>query len=306
MNSINPIRKWMVSLRVYSLPFIILPYLFGILIAISIDGYAVNFTYVFIGLLPPFLFHFAGILQSDIYDYLNGVDTSPNRLSGGVIRKWITPRQAWSVVIGLYFISFLIIIYLMLEYGPGMLPYIITMILGIFYSLGNKFAFKYNAIGEWFLFASIGLVIPAYGFFIVTGVNSLTPVLVALPSAFFMAAIKHANNWIGALTVSPDTLEKGTFAYRAGFKVSRWYYFILITAPYVLTAAIVSWESYFTPEIPATLLITFFTFPFLLVLFSRAGKTKLIDPGNRILGLDSMTAVLYSVFMVLCCAAMII
>ena len=99
MKANRSVWKWIISLRTYSLAFVILPYLLGILVAVSNGGHKTNIGLLIIGLIPMMLCHLAANLQSDIYDYKKGIDVIPDSFSGGIVRQWITVRQAIRVVI---------------------------------------------------------------------------------------------------------------------------------------------------------------------------------------------------------------
>lgn len=303
MQSINPVRKWVVSLRIFSLPFIVLPYLLGVLVAVNVDGASLNLSLTLIGFIPMMLYHFAGTLQSDIFDFLKGIDKVPNRFSGGIVRKWISVKEATQVVVILYAVSVLSGIWLLYKLGMVFLPFaIFGSTIAFFYSAKSNLAFKYNVTGEWFIFICYGVVIPAYGYIINTGHLSFTPVLISIPAAFLMAAVKHANNWMAAL--KPECLEKSTLAYLFGYKASRFYFYLMIVLPYLLTGALIYWKDMLGVQIPNSMLIIYFSLPLLVFLFTRAGKTKLVKYKDRLYGLDSLTAALFCVFTFLCCAAL--
>jgi 1,4-dihydroxy-2-naphthoate octaprenyltransferase len=144
------------------------------------------------------------------------------------------------------------------------------------------------------------MLIPLYGYILNAGDISLLPLIIALPSAFFIAAVKHANNWIAAL--SPGNLEKFTAASLLGEKPSRLFYYLLVILPYILIPLLLMWGRY---DLPVTILLVYLSLPMLLVLIYRSAETKRISPANRILGLDSVTAMQYILFISLSCLSVI-
>jgi 1,4-dihydroxy-2-naphthoate octaprenyltransferase len=289
----------------HSLLFIIPPYLLGILAAIYSDGHSLSVFHAVIGFLPLVLYHMAANLLSDIHDYRKGIDKEANYFSGGIVRRWITTRQSMRLVIALFSLAFLSGIYMVLQVGLIIFPFVILgLVLGVFYSTGNNYAFKYNVTGEWFIFLGFGLIIPLYGYIIHTGELTMTPVLLALPAAFLIAAVKHANNWIAALT--PGNLEKYTAASLMGQRASRVFYYVLITLPYALVPLMIFWDRLSKNSLPVSLLVTYLSLPLLLVLLKRAGKARWVNPENRILGLDSVTAMLYILFVSLSCISVLL
>lgn len=303
--TIHPVIKWAVSLRMFSIPFIILPFLLGIIVAVSSEGSKFNLLLTSIGFIPLLLNHLAANLQSDIFDFRKGIDVTPNYFSGGIVRKWITIKEARFVVAGLYSLAILVGIIMIVMFGSVLIPFVVLgFLLSIFYSAGDKFAFKYNVTGEWFIFLGFGILIPAYGFLLNTGYLSLEPILISLPAAFLIAAVKHANNWIAALT--PGNLEKSTTAYLAGNTASRVYFNLMIVIPYLLMGFLVFYGDYFSLSIPGSILIIYLTLPVFIVLFLRALNNGLVNAKTRIYGLDSLTAFLYILFTGLCCISFLI
>jgi 1,4-dihydroxy-2-naphthoate octaprenyltransferase len=303
--TIDPLIKWTISFRVFSIPFILLPYILGILTATRTDGYDLNLAVSMAGFIPLLLSHLAANLQSDIYDYRKGIDVVPNYFSGGIVRKWINARQAWTAVIVLYATAFLAGIILVFFTGIVLVPFLILgLLLSIFYSAGDKYAFKYNVTGEWFIFLGFGMMIPAYGYFLNAGHLSLTPVVIALPAAFLIAAVKHANNWIAVLT--PGNLEKGTSAFLLGNAVSRIYYYLLVSIPYLLIGLFTFPDGGAGVGLPSSAFIIYISLPVMFMLFFRTGKVTHINTRKRVLGLDSITAVLYILFIGLYCISFFI
>lgn len=303
--TIHPVKKWTVSLRVFSLPFVVLPYALGVLIAAYVEGSNFNPVINIMAFIPVFLIFSAANLQSDIIDYRKGIDVIANDFSGGIVRKWISVRKAMNVVILLYLASLLSGIFLLFMIGTVMIPFLLSgFFLSLFYSAGDKFAFKYNVTGEWFIFGGFGILIPLYGFAMNTGYVSLSPLIISLPSAFLIAAVKHANNWIAVLT--PGNLEKGTTAYHMSSVASRVYYYSMIGIPYLLTGMVALGIFHQLNWVPESIYITLFTLPLFILLLRKAMKRKRINPPNRIFGLDSITALLYIFFTSLCCLALII
>jgi len=288
----------------FSLPFIILPYLLGIIIAAYIGGYSINWASILFGFVPILLFHLAGNLQSDIYDFVKGIDVVPQRFSGGIVRKWISLREAKWVVVLLYVSSFVIGIFLSFRFGIRFVPFIIAgFLFGLFYSARSNYALKYNVLGEWSIFGGFGIILPMYAYLIVTGELSLIPVFLSLPAAFLIAAVKHANNWIAILT--PGNLEKSTTAYRIGPRASRYYYYLLIAMPYIMMGVLLFWKDLLKITVPASMLITYLSLPIFVLLVGRAKQKVRGNPKQRRFELDSLTAILYSLYMFLCCTALI-
>lgn len=112
--------------------------------------------------LPLLFNHLAANLLSDIQDYRKGIDTVPDKLSGGIVRGWVTEKEVVQVVIGLYLAASAIGIILIFYLGLVMAPMLLAgFLLGLFYSTGTRYAFKYTILGEWSIFAGYGMLSPA-------------------------------------------------------------------------------------------------------------------------------------------------
>lgn len=289
----------------FSVPFIILPYLLGILVAVKSHGYDPGLFLAAMGFVPLVTIHFAANLQSDIFDYKKGIDVVPNSLSGGVVRKWISIKEAWIAVLSLYSVAIASGLYLTFELGAVYIPFLVTgLLLSIFYSAGNRLAFKYNFTGEWFIFAGFGILIPVYGYLMIAGSLSLDPVILSLPAAFLMAAVKHANNWIAVLT--PGNKERGTTANLMGSTNSRLYFCAMVLIPYLIIAGALLGVDIPSFRAPSSTALIFVSVPLAALLVFRTYRTSRVNTNIRVLGLDSLTAALYVFFMLLVCASVIL
>jgi 1,4-dihydroxy-2-naphthoate octaprenyltransferase len=305
LERIHPIRKWAVVFRLHSLLFIIPPYILGVLVAVIAERHVFNLALILVGFLTLVLYHIAGNLLSDIHDYRKGIDKEANFFSGGIVRGWITMRHAKRLVAVLFSLALFVGTLMVWQVGIILLPFIILgLILGIFYSTGDKYAFKYNVTGEWFILLGFGLLIPAYGYLLNAGQLTLTPFLYSLPAAFLIAAVKHANNWIASLT--PGNLEKYTTATLIGQKASRIFYYGLVILPYALVFLMVFWDKIAENSLPPSMLVTYLSLPLLMVSLRRAAKARWVNSESRVLGLDSLTAMLYILFISLSCISVVI
>jgi len=293
-------KRWIVSLRLFSLPFIILPYILGISVAIFHDGQLAGTGLLVFGFVPLMLCHLAGNLQSDVKDYRNGIDKEPHVLSGGVIRGWVSPGRALRVAVVLYLCAIIIGIIGAVQLGPMVILFtIIGPGLGILYSAGNKKAVKYGLAGEWFVFAVYGIIVPCYGYYLNSGAITLEPMLFFVPAAFLMGAVKHANNWVA--TLDPENLEDRTLASRGGVVFSRYYYYALVMLPYLLTLAFYLWEESLGILLPGSFLIIYFSLPALILIIYIGSRNQQFLAGNRLHAIDSSTAMLFSLFNLLLC-----
>ena len=95
------LRKWWVAIRPFALPASTMPVIFGSVLAVTIGKAKFNFPLFAASLLGMAILHTGANLLNDVYDYKKGVDQHVNPVSGGVVRGWITTREAliagWSL-----------------------------------------------------------------------------------------------------------------------------------------------------------------------------------------------------------------
>src|SRR6056297_1669070 len=88
------IKKWWISFRPFSLPASTMPVIFGTVLAVVYGNADFNIWYFLMALIGIVILHGASNILSDIHDFNRGLDREPNPVSGGVVRKIITIREA--------------------------------------------------------------------------------------------------------------------------------------------------------------------------------------------------------------------
>jgi 1,4-dihydroxy-2-naphthoate octaprenyltransferase len=298
------IKKWWVSLRLFSLPFAIIPFVYGLLLATFRGGHSPDPWLVFFALLTVTLYSLGANLLSDIMDFKKGVDRWVHSTSGGIIRGWITPGGAKTATTFLFALGTVALFAVTWMTGPWILPLgALGFLLSLFYAAGNRFAFKYNFLGEYCVMFSYGVVIPLWAYAVSAGHVALWPALWAVPLGFILAAVKHANNWLESNLEEHG--QPGITAVKIGRYRSRWYYFILVLLPYLLFFLMILPMPLFSERIllPATFYIVFLSLPYTLFLLVRSKRVwEALKPDRRF-QLDTLTGGLFILFGTLCCIA---
>ncbi len=266
------VKLWWIASRPYSLTASTMPVIFGTTMAVTIDGaemHWLRFLAAFVGMVS---LHVGTNLLNDGIDFNRGFDRRVNPISGGVVRGWITPRQAFVVAGALFaFGSALGVVLVALVGLPILWIGLAGVAIGFFYSVG-PFALKYHAVGDLAVFLDFGILGAMGAWAAQTGELSWLPALWTLPMSLLVIGILHGNNW---RDIEFDTAGGArTMASLLGDRLSVAYYGFLVFSPYALVLATIGISHLgMGPKMPLTFLITFLTLP-LAVRLMRRGLTR--------------------------------
>ena len=166
----------------------------------------------------------------------------------------------------------------MLVYFTGItLLYIglVGLLIGIFYTAGNKISLKYNGLGDLAVFMNFGILGSLGAWYVQTGTLSWIPVLWAIPMSTLVIAILHANNWRDIISDKEGKIF--TIASLLGDKKSLSYYGFLIYGPFVMVVFLILIPFFLFPEqnaMPFTFLITLLALPLAISLWKKALNRK--------------------------------
>ncbi|MGB4124243.1 MAG: prenyltransferase [Bacteroidales bacterium] len=301
-------KSWWISIRPFSLPASTMPVVFGSVLAYVYGNVSFNFWFFLLAFFGMVFLHAGANILNDIFDYKNGFDKYPTLVSGGVVRKIITIKEAFIATIGFltigaligFLLAWLVGLKLLLIGVPGLL-------IGIFYTKGRKIALKYHALGDLAVFLNFGIFGALGAWFVQTGTLSWIPVLWSMPIATLVIAILHANNWRDITSDADGHIY--TIASVLGDKKSLNYYGFLIFAPFFMVLALIFIPYFLFPEFPAmpfSFAIVLFSLPSALKLWQKALNRK--QPKNPLdfIVLDGATAQYNLIFGLLCTGALVI
>lgn len=307
-NSPGFIKKWWISARPFSFPASTMPVIFGTVLAFVYGGGVFNFWLFLLAFLGMLILHAGANVLSDISDYKKGLDKEPTPVSGGVVRKIITLREARIASVILLSAGAMIGFYLAWVSGPMLLLIGVPgLIIGIFYTLGGRFALKYHALGDLSVFMNFGILGSLGAWYVQTGTLSWIPVLWAVPMATLVIAILHANNW---RDIKSD--RKGhiyTIASILGDKASLRYYGFLIYGPFIMVLSLILIPYFLIPGapfMPFTFAIVIFTLPMAFKLWQKALKRRQPKNPFDFVALDGATAQFNLAFGGLCTLALLL
>lgn len=301
-------KKWWISSRPFSFPASTMPVVFGTVLAVVYGEAELNpwtFLLAFFGMV---ILHAAANILSDINDFSFGLDKVPTPVSGGVVRKLITLKEARNASIILFSTGAIIGFILAWISGPMLLLIGVPgLLIGIFYTRGGKIALKYHALGDLSVFLNFGILGSLGAWYVQTSTLSWIPVLWAVPMATLVIAILHANNWRDITSDRQGHIY--TIATIFGDKGSLRYYAFLIYGPFIMVLGLILIPYLLFPE------LTFMPFTFAIVILSLPMAVKLWQKGlNRrqpktpidFIALDGATAQYNLVFGILCTIALVL
>jgi 1,4-dihydroxy-2-naphthoate octaprenyltransferase len=297
-------RKWLVAMRPFALPASTMPVVFGTVLAVTVGGASFKGLLFLAALLGMAILHTGANLLNDVYDYKKGIDREANPVSGGVVRGWVTHREA--LVAGWLFlvVGSGIGLFIYSQVGtPILLIGVAGVLIGILYTWG-PLPLKYCALGDLAVFLNFGVLGALGAWTVQTGTASWLPAVWAVPMSLLVVGILHSNNWRDIRSDSAGDIR--TMAILFGDRGSEGYYAFLLFAPFILIVVLlsISRAADIGPKMPLTFLVTLLAVP-LAVKLKRRGELRR-DPARvrDFLALDGATAQLNLLFGLLCIAAL--
>jgi len=301
-------KKWWISLRPFSFPASTMPVVFGTVLAYVFGGQVFNPWFFLLAFFGMVFLHAGANVLNDIIDYQKGLDKVPAPVSGGVVRRLISIREARIASTLLFSVGTAMGLLLAYLTSPWLLIIGVPGIfIGIFYSIGGKIALKYHALGDLAVFLNFGTLGALGAWFVQTGTFSWIPVIWALPMSMLVIGILHANNWRDIKSDREGNIY--TIASMLGDKASLRYYGYLIFGPFAVVLALILLPYFAFPNVtfmPFTFAIVILSLPMALRLWQKALNRK--EPKNPIdfVALDGATAQFNLVFGLLCTVALVL
>lgn len=194
-------------------------------------------------------------LINEYFDYKRGADELKVAGQGMTIKnKVLTPADVLRGAILTVGAGVAIGLFLLAYSGPLLLWIGLGGVLVVILYTAGPFPLAYNGLGELAVFIFMGPVMVLGAYYVMAHDVHWTPVLAALPIAFTVAAILHANN---IRDIDADrAVNKRTLAVRFGLAFARAEYVFLVGAAYISLVLLV-----LTGVMPWPVLATFLTLP---------------------------------------------
>jgi 1,4-dihydroxy-2-naphthoate polyprenyltransferase len=302
------LKKWWISARPFSFPASTMPVIFGTVLAYVYGGYELNYLNFILAFIAMVILHSGANILSDIFDYQKGLDKDPTPVSGGVVRGYITIREAWIGSVSMLLVGTAIGLYLAYVSGPWLLVIgFVGLFVGTFYTTDTPVSMKYHGLGDLAVFLNFGILGSLGAYYVQSSHLSWIPVIWAIPMSMLVIAILHANNW---RDIQSDKVGKiFTIAALLGDKSSLRYYGLLIYGPFILVLLLIVVPFLLFPEMtamPFTFLITIGALPLAIKLWKKALNRKNPSQPLDFIALDGATAQLNLLFGSLCTLALLL
>ncbi len=250
-------------------------------------------------LLAGLALHWATNVINEIYDVRQGIDsiTSP-RASHALLKGRLKEREAFGVAAAGFALATVLGAVLLVARGWPIVALGLIGLAGGYFYTAPPFHFKYRALGVPFVFALMGPLMTAGGYYAVTGTLDLRVLPLSIPVGLLVAAILHGNEW---RDIAEDTRHGfTTLSAQVGRDVAHWIYVGLVLGAYVALAlgVLLGW-------LPRAALLAMLSLPLVAVVLHAA---ELGSSGHlrAIAMIDLMTARLHSAFGALLVAGLVL
>lgn len=288
----HTLKDWFIATRPWSFPASAMPIVVTIAYLFS-QGATINWYMAVLALVGVVLFHTAGNLWSDYFDFKKKVDDVNTFGATSLTTGQFQPHEIRNFAVGVLVVS--VLIGLTILYFTGLTVLWIGLagaVCMLLYPL-----LKYNALGDLDILMTF-VFLPTIGTsFVTTGAIDWSVLYVALPIGLITDAILHSNNTRDMITDKQAGIV--TMAMCMGKKSAAWLYGFEVTFPCLWVVAMVAVGIFLWPA-----LIAILTIP----MSAKCAKTMLsgYNDTNAIAALDMRTAQLQTAFSVLLSVGFII
>lgn len=289
MTNKRTLTDWIVATRPWSYPASTMPVAL-VLAYYFANGVAIDPVNAVWALLNIIIFHAAGNVWSDYFDFRYGVDNQNTLGVRQLVDGKFTGREFIWFAIFLFVVGTLCALFLVWRTG---MPFLAVTFAGIVAALVYP-PWKYRVGGDVVIFIAYTLTPLFATAWIVTGTWSLDAIWAVLPTGILTVGILHANNLRDAQTDTQAGIR--TLASVLGKKWSVWLYHFEMLAPFAILLATV-WLGI----LPMTVLLTL---PIAVAVMTLCKQALRFDGVNTasIATLDASTAktqLMFSLLMVL-------
>lgn len=289
MTNKRTLTDWIVATRPWSYPASTMPVAL-VLAYYFANGVAIDPVNAVWALVNIVIFHAAGNVWSDYFDFRYGVDNQNTLGVRQLVDGKFTGREFIWFAIFLFVVGTLCALFLVWRTG---MPFLVVTFAGIVAALVYP-PLKYRVGGDVVIFIAYTLTPLFATAWIVTGTWSLDAIWAVLPTGILTVGILHANNLRDAQTDTQAGIR--TLASVLGKKWSVWLYHFEMLAPFAILLATV-WLGI----LPMTVLLTL---PIAVAVMTLCKQALRFDGVNTasIATLDASTAktqLMFSLLMVL-------
>lgn len=257
-------------------------------------GYQINWPCTVLALVGCVIFHFAGNILSDWWDYRKGVDNERAYAVPNLVFHHFEPREYMTFSIILFATGIIIGIVLTVMSG---LELLIIGGLGLLLAANYSF-FKFHAMGDIFVFVCFG-VLPLIGTSLVAvGETDWTVLTLSIPLGVFTIGVLHDNNTVDIATDRESGIH--TVPMMLGEKLSVNLFVAYMVIPYICILAACAADA-----LPWWSLLCLLSAPLAAGNIKAALRYRHMGR-EAMIGLDQQTAKLHLAFSVLLSAGLLL
>ena len=194
-------------------------------------GYDINWLCAVLALVGNVVFHAAGNLLSDWWDYRKGVDNEQAYAVPNLVFHHFEPAEYMRFSVILFAVGIVIGLVLTLLTGWELL---IIGGIGAILAMSYSF-FKFRAMGDLFVFTCFGIM-PVIGTsFVAAGLIDWSILVLSLPLGIFTIAVLHDNNTVDIATDKASGIR--TLPMLIGEKASVKLFIAYMVIPYIVVIA---------------------------------------------------------------------
>ena len=279
-------KDWFVATRFWSFPVSAMPVIVATVFLLW-KGYDIRWLCAILALVGNVMFHAAGNVLSDWWDYRKGVDNEKAYAIPQLVFHQFEPKEYLKFSAMLFAVAVCIGLVLTLMTGWQLL-----IIGGIGALLAASYAFfKFRGMGDIFVFVCFG-VLPIIGTsFVAAGHVDWTALVLSIPLGIFTIGVLHDNNTVDIATDREAGIR--TLPMFFGEKTSVKIYIAYMVIPFV--AVMVCCILGYLPYLALTCLLA------VPVAFGNINAAaEYFEKGREaMLGLDQKTAKLHMIFSIL-------
>ncbi len=230
-NELSGFAIWMLAIRPKTLPAAAGPVVVGTALAIGEQVFAL--WPALAALLVALLLQTGSNLANDVFDFKKGVDTKertgPLRVTQAGL---LTPKQVLKGMWMVFALAGVLGLYLTWVGGWVLLVIGVAAIASAIAYTGGPFPIGYHGLGEVFVFIFFGPVAVCGTYYVQAGHISTAAWWASLPVGFLITAILVVNNFRDLHT--DKKTGKKTMAVRLGATGTRWEYYLLLLATFMV------------------------------------------------------------------------
>ena len=236
--------QWLIAVRPWSFPASAMPVLVTLMYLLW-SGAEIDWIAGIWALVNAVVFHAAGNVWSDYFDFRKGVDAEDTFGAKTMTSGEFAPKEMLRLAVGLLVVALVMGIGLMVRVGLPLLWFGVAGALTVL--LYPRL--KYSALGDVDIMLAYALLPTLGTSFVATGALVWNVLWIAVPVGLITVAILHANNTRDIVTDARANIK--TFAMSIGRKVSKPIYAFEVLFPFAwiagcVVAGLLPWWSLLT------------------------------------------------------------